>query len=58
MMATPETAIELTGAQILEPGTTYIISVGTIVSVSSCRGENVIITCETSPSLPTQPPGM
>ena len=55
-MNTTETEADIISPQVmLEPGINYIISVE--ATVNSCGGESANITCETNPSLPTQPPG-
>ena len=56
LMNTIETAADIISPQVvLEPGTNYTITVK--ATVNSCDGESANITCETNPSLPTQPPG-
>ena len=56
-MTTVESIAELTDTQVLQPETTYIVSVRARIVVGSCNSENATnTTCKTSASLPTQPP--
>ena len=55
-MVVTRTAAEFTATSGLLPNTTYIISVSATTITGGCVGQQVNVTCGTSPDLPTVTP--